>query len=356
MKARVGVIGAGIYGTKILKAFSFAAKMGDIELVALADLKEEVVDQQAKAFAIKGYLDYKEMLRKENLDAVAIVTPDFLHREITLEAAKYGVHVLVQKPLDTSSDGGRDMIRAARENNIMLFVDFHKRFDPAHMQLKNDIKNGKLGKIQYGYAYMEDKIVVPSVWFKNWAQHSSPAWFLGIHFYDLIYWLLESKPKKVYATANKDKLAGMGIDTYDSIQAKFEFENGAQFSMDSSWIIPDGFPSIVNQGIRVIGSDGMTEVDSQDRGVLSAFEDEAASIVSNPYAALEVERPFYGIAPQGYTFESMLYFTKLIGLLKNGMKLEQLEGAYPCGEEALVSTQMCEAVHQSVKSGQIIQL
>lgn len=356
MKPRVGVIGGGIYGTKILKAFSFAAKIGDIELVALADLKEEVVRQQAAAFGIKGYVDYKEMLRKEQLDAVAIVTPDFLHREITLEAAKHGVHVLVQKPLDTSSEGGLDMIRAAREQGIMLFVDFHKRFDPAHMQLKSDIKAGKLGSIQYGYAYMEDKIVVPSVWFKNWAQHSSPAWFLGIHFYDLIYWLLESKPERVYATGLKHKLVGMGIDTYDSIQAKFEFANGAQFSMDASWVLPNSFPSIVNQGIRVIGSDGMTEVDSQDRGVLSAFEDEAASIVSNPYAALEVEQPFYGVAPQGYTFESMLYFTKLIGLLKNGMTLEQLEGAYPNGEEALVSTQMCEAVHESLKTGQIIKL
>ncbi|MEF3312992.1 Gfo/Idh/MocA family oxidoreductase [Paenibacillus sp. GYB004] len=354
MKARIGVIGAGIYGTKILKAFSFAAKMGDIELVALADLKEEVVQQQAKAFGIKGYLDYKEMLQQEQLDAVAIVTPDFLHREITLEAAKYGVHVLVQKPLDTSTEGGLDMIQAARQNNIMLYVDFHKRFDPGHMQLKNDIKQGKLGHIQYGYAFMEDQIVVPSVWFKNWAQHSSPAWFLGIHFYDLIYWLLESKPTRVYATATKDKLIGMGIDTYDSIQAKFEFENGTQFSMDSSWILPVGFPSIVNQGIRLVGSDGISEVDSQDRGISSAFESEPTAIVLNPFAALEVERPFYGLAPQGYTFESMLYFTKLVGLLKNGMKLEQLEGAYPNGEEALVSTRMCEAVHQSVESGQII--
>ncbi|MBP1996515.1 Gfo/Idh/MocA family protein [Paenibacillus eucommiae] len=356
MKARLGIIGGGIYGTKMLKAFSFASKMEDIELVALADINEEVVNQQAKDFNIKGYLDYKEMLKKENLDAVAIVTPDFLHREITLEAVKYGVHVLVQKPLDTSSQGAQDMIKAARENDLMLFVDFHKRFDPAHMQLKNDIKHGKLGNIQYGYAHMEDKIVVPSVWLKNWAQHSSPAWFLGIHFYDLIYWLLASKPKRVYATAIKDKLIGMGIDTYDSIQAKFEFENGTHFSMDSSWILPNSFPSIVNQSIRLIGSNGMTEVDSQDRGVLSAFEDDATSIVSNPFAALEVERPFYGIAPQGYTFESMLYFTKLINLMKNGMKLEQLEGSYPCGEEALVSTQMCEAVHESIKINQVIQL
>jgi predicted dehydrogenase len=237
----------------------------------------------------------------------------------------------------------------------MLYVDFHKRFDPAHMQLKNDIRNGRLGKIQYGYAHMEDKITVPSVWFKNWAKYSSPAWFLGIHFYDLIQWLLESEPRKVYATGCKSKLAGMGIDTYDSIQARFEFENGAVFSMDSSWVIPDTFPSIVNQGIRVIGSEGISEVDSQDRGIISAFEDETAS-VSNPFAAFEVKRPLLGIVPQGYTYESMLYFTKLVNMLKNGTKLEELEGSYPSGEEALVSTRMCEAVHESIQLKQFINI
>ena len=356
MKARFGIVGAGIHGTKMLKAFSFVHKRGDIELVAIADINEEVVIQQAKEFNIKGYSDYKEMLKKENLDAIAIVTPDFLHREITLEAAKYGVHILVEKPLDTSSKGSLDMIRAARENNVMLFVDFHKRFDLAHIKLKEDIKKGKLGKIQYGYVHMEDKIIVPSVMLKNWVQYSSPAWFLGIHFYDLIYWLLESKPKRVYATAIKDKLIGMGIDTYDSIQAKFEFENGAQFSIDTSWIIANSFPSIVNQGIRVIGSNGIMEVDSQDRGVCSAFEDEATFVISNPFGALEVERPFYGVAPVGYIFGSMIYFTELVCMMKNGAKLEELNGAYPCGEEALVSTQMCEAVHESIKTGKIIEL
>jgi hypothetical protein len=69
---------------------------------------------------------------------------------------------------------------------------------------------------------------------------------------------------------------------------------------------------------------------------------------------IEIEKPIYGIVPQGYTYESMLYFTKLISMLKNGTKLEELEGSYPSGEEALVSTRMCEAVHESIRTKQII--
>ena len=79
------------------------------------------------------------------------------------------------------------MIQAAKDNHVMLYVDLHKRLDPAHIQLKNAIKSGKLGEIEYGYVCMEDKILVPTEWFKTWAKNSSPAWFIGIHFSDLIY-------------------------------------------------------------------------------------------------------------------------------------------------------------------------
>ena len=103
------------------------------------------------------------------------------------------------------------------------------------------IKEGKLGEIEYGYVCMEDKILVPSVWFKNWAQNSSPAWFIGIHFFDLIYWLLGEKPVRVYASGIKKKLTSMGIDTYDSLQSKFEFASGASITVDASWTFQTAF-------------------------------------------------------------------------------------------------------------------
>jgi predicted dehydrogenase len=355
MKARIGVIGGGVYGTTVLQALSTAHRMGQIELAALAEIKESVLKEQSEKFKVKGYLNYQDMLHKEKLDAVVVVTPDYLHREITREVADHGIHLLVQKPLDVTSEGALEMVRAAKENNVMLYVDFHKRHDPGHIQLKQAIKSGRLGKIQYGYVWMEDKILVPTVWFKNWAQYSSPAWFLGIHFFDLICWLLESKPKKIYATGVKDKLVGLNIDTYDSLQAKIEFENGAHFSVDTSWILPNNFPSLVNQGIRVVGSNGVWEVDSQDRGVFYAEEQDPGAVVPNYYSMIERDNPLYGPVVQGYIIESILYFTQLVNKLKAGAKLQDLAGCYPSGDEAVVSTQICEALHRSVETGKIIE-
>ncbi|MGI6004125.1 MAG: Gfo/Idh/MocA family protein [Christensenellales bacterium] len=357
MKPKIAVIGGGVYGTQVIKTYHTAHKEGLADFVAVCDINQKVLDELEKNYGVKGYLDYKEMLAQEELDGVAIVTPDYLHKQIANHCAEQGVHMLVQKPLDTTTAGAMEMVETANKNNVMMFVDFHKRYDPGHIQLKNDIQAGRLGKIQYGYVCMEDIILVPSVWFKTWAQHSSPVWFLGVHFYDLIYWLIRSKPVEVYATGVKHKLKSMGIDTYDSIQAKFKFENGEAFTVDASWILPNSFTAVVNQQIRVVGSEGMEEVDSQDRGLMAAFSSSASAVQANPYGKLEVEDMVYGgTRLMGYTLDSMIHFLKLLRLVKEGTPLQKLKPLYPTGEEAVVSTRMCEAVHESVESGKIVRI
>ncbi len=356
MKAKVGVVGAGTYGSVLINAYYGAHKRGEIELAAIADINPDTLSAMKAKYGMKGYLDYKEMFDQEGLDAVAVVTPDYLHEEVVLEAAKRGIHILAQKPLSTDIGQGKRMIQAAKENQVMLYVDFHKRFDPAHIQLRNAIRAGKLGEIEYGYVCMEDKILVPSEWFKTWAQNRSPAWFIGIHFFDLIYWLLGEKPVRVYATGVKKKLVSMGIDTYDSLQSKFEFPGGASITVDSSWILPNSFSSIVNQQIRLVGTEGFQEVDSQDRGVVAAYGSDSYSHVVNPYGNMMVDDPVAGPVPTGYCIESMLAFLQLVNRMKEGTSLKELAGLYPNGDEALVSTVMCQYAHESARTGKILEI
>ena len=341
----------------MINAYYGAHKRGEIDLVAVADVSEAALERIKDAYGIKGYLDYKDMFDKESLDAVAIATPDFLHEACVIEAAKKRIHILSQKPLSTDIDAGKRMIEAAKSSAVMLYVDFHKRFDPGHIQLKRAIKEGKLGEIEYGYVCMEDKILVPTEWFKSWAHRSSPAWFIGIHFYDLIYWLLEEKPHRVYATGHKKKLLSLGIDCYDAIEAKFEFPGGATISVDSSWILPNSFASVVNQQIRLVGTNGLQEVDSQDRGIVAAYESDATNKVINPYGQIMVEDSAAGQVPAGYTIESMFYFLRLVGRMKSeNLSPQELNADYPSGDQALVSTIMCQKAHESALCGRVIEV
>jgi len=353
MTVRVGVVGGGRFGTNHLRTFRQLEHSGRVKLAALADVSAKVLEEQHKAFGVRGYQKYQEMLSNEDLDAITVVTPDHLHREIAIAAANAGKHILVEKPLDVTVGGCNEIIDSANKNKVLLQVDFHKRFDPDFIELKRAIDSNRLGDIEYGYAWMEDTIEVPSKWFPKWAPNSSPAWFLGIHFYDLVRWLIGSMPKRAYATGIKRKLSSMGVDTYDSIQAKVEFSNGSSFFFDTSWIIPESFPAIVNQGLRVVGSEGIWEVDSQNRGVEACTTSEGTKTF-NTHFIREGKDKFGRNAFYGYGIDSIADFVENIEYLRSGGKVQDLAGRYASGEEGRIATSIAVAVHRSVENGMAV--
>ncbi|MFV0335227.1 MAG: Gfo/Idh/MocA family protein [Tropicimonas sp.] len=351
---RIGVVGGGIYGTQMLKCFAGQQRLGRVELAAVADLDTEVLGRHAERYGTEGYTDYTVMLTEARLDAVAVATPDHLHAPVIREAVKHGLHIISQKPLDVDSTRSRELVDLCDAAGLLLYVDFHKRFDPGHIRLRNEIAAGDLGRLQYASVQMEDRIEVPTEWLRSWAARSSPSWFLGVHFYDLVHFLTGLEPVRVLASGYKGKLESMGLaGAWDSIQAKVEYEGGFSVNYDLSWILPKSFPTIVNQGIHIVGEEGMAEVDSQDRGYLSAYSRHAASVVANPFSSLEYEHPIFGTATEGYTFTSMSYFIDILNALDSGHSLASLKGSYPDGHAALVSTRIGEAVARSILSGQI---
>ncbi len=265
------------------------------------------------------------------------------------------MHVLVEKPLDVTIEGCNALVAIAREKTLLLQVDFHKRYDPYHGELAKLVSEGVLGKIEYGYAHMEDKIVVPRDWFPRWAKDSSPAWFLGVHFYDLISWIVKSNAKTVYATGFKDKLSSLGIDTYDSIQAKIVFQNGSSFTVDSSWILPESFESTVNQGIRVIGTEGMMEIDSQNRGAQSCTTKEGMA-THNMGFFHETSDASGNTIYSGYGIESIADFAYNLNRILDGGQPQSLSGIFWDGEQATQATRIAVAVHKSVSSGKVVEV
>jgi predicted dehydrogenase len=352
--ARIGVIGVGTFGINHLRCFRQLGYLGIAELVAAADINEEVLAEREAEFGMKAYTDYEEMLAKEELDGVTVVTPDPLHKDIVIACAEAGKHILCEKPLDVTTDGCQEMIDAAASNNVLLQVDFHKRFDEYHLEMKSKIAAGDIGKVQYGYSHMEDRIEVPRDWFPGWARNSSPAWFLGIHFYDLARFLLEANGVRVWATGVKDKLVSLGVDTYDSIQAKVEFSSGACVAFDNAWILPDGFEAIVNQGIRLVGDKGMIECDSQDRGTVSCSEDAGMATHNMSFLRQRTDKQGREVW-DGYGITSIADFAENVNVLLDGGKLEDL-APYPSGVDGLEATRIAAGVHESLEAGGIVEL
>ncbi|MFP3902916.1 MAG: Gfo/Idh/MocA family protein [Armatimonadota bacterium] len=351
---RVGVVGVGTFGINHLRCFRQMEYNGEAQLVAAADVNEELLNERTEEFDFIPYTSHQEMLEKEDLDCITVVTPDPYHKEITIDAANAGVHVLSEKPLDVTVEGCQEMIEAADHNGVLLMVDFHKRYDEYHIAMKQKLQAGDLGEIEYGYAHMEDRIEVPKDWFTGWAQNSSPAWFLGIHFYDLARFLLEAEPVKVWATGVKKKLASYDIDTYDSVSAKVQFDNDATVAFDSSWILPYEFEAIVNQGIRLVGTDGLLECDSQDRGTVTCCEDEGMMTHNESFLRQRYDKQGREIF-QGYGMDSIADFARNVNLLLDGGSIEDI-GDYPSGWDGLQATKIAAGVHESLETGELVDL
>ena len=349
---KIAVIGVGKFGTNLLNVFSQLERNNRCKLAAICDVNEELLSGQSKKYNTKGYVDYKDMLEKESLDAVAIATPDPFHKEPVIYCAQRNKNIFVEKPMDTTVEGCREMIEVCDKSGVLLQVDFHKRYDPYHKELRKVVQEGQLGRVEYGYSHMEDRIEVPSKWFTKWAEKSSPVWFLGIHFYDLARWILNTKGKSVYAVGKKWKLKSMGIDTYDSVNAMIEFENGAVITFDTSWIIPEGFEAIVNQGIRLVGEKGLMECDSQDRGMSGCFENEGVKTYNMGFLS-EGKDKFGNVRFSGYGMESIADFVDNIEYLEKGGTIENIKNSVSgLGEDGLEATKIACAVHKSLETGQ----
>ncbi len=356
MAVKIAIIGAGKFGEVHLKVFKQLDMMGVVELKAFSTIKQSEIDEFAPKYGVKGYLDYKEMLRKEEIDGVTVVTPDFLHREIAVYAANQGKHILVEKPLDVTVDGCTEIIETAKKNNVLLEVDFHKRFDPDHIAVEKGVKAGTLGEILYCSAFMEDRIEIPTEWFPNWAPKGSPGWFLGSHFVDLMLWITKSAGTSVYTCGSKKTLLNdYGIDMYDSVSALIKLKNGASFCMDTSWILPRGFEAVVNQGMRIVGTKGVWEVDSQDRGARSCSESEGMRTWNNNFMREETDKQGRTVY-KGYGVDSIADFAYNVEFLQQGGSIAELAGKYPAGEDGREVTRICAAIHESLASGEVVKL
>jgi len=352
---KLGIIGLGKFGTNILNTYLQLEREGLCKLVAVCDINEKILEEKVKKYNLKGYKDYREMIEKEEFDGIAVATPDPFHKGPVIYAANKKIHVFVEKPLDITVEGCIEMIEVCKKNNVLLQVDFHKRFDPFHIAIKKDIDEGKIGKIEYGSVHMEDKIIVPRDWFPNWASKSSPVWFLGVHFFDLLRYLLRSNGKSVFAKGIKNKLKSIGINSFDSVCGILEFENGAIFSFEFSWILPENFESIVNQGLKIVGEKGIIECDSQDRGTRVFYEN--YGVMSYNPVFINESKKRGKIVYSGYGIESIADFVYNIKYIKEGYKIDDLKGEISAfGEDGLEVTKIAVSVHESIEKGKEIKI
>ncbi len=191
---RVGIVGLAGIGQQHLRVMS---AMEEYDVVALCDIREEVLRQRAEGLSVGCYTDFAEMLERETLDAVSLCTPPACHLPHTRLAAARGIHVLAEKPMAPDAVQCQAMIDACAEKGVVLMVAHKKRFVRAYRRLR-ELAEGPLGRIEvlmhrYPHPWMPE-----TDWF--WAEDDGggPLVENAVHAADLLRFLL-GDIERVYA-------------------------------------------------------------------------------------------------------------------------------------------------------------
>ncbi|EDP11695.1 Gfo/Idh/MocA family protein [Amedibacillus dolichus] len=334
-KITVGVVGAGIYGNYHIHTFICDP---NVERVVFCDLNEERRCATSKKYNVTGYATVKEMIHAEKLDAVSIATPDPYHFEPAKDAIEAGIkYLLIEKPLATTIEECEEILRLAERHNVKISVDFHKRWDPAYNCIKDEIQKDK-EKVIRGYMALDDIIDVPKKWF-TWTDKSSPAWFLGVHCYDLIRYITGSEVEKVYASGNKEILEKEGYHTWDNIQTILTMKDGSNWTVETSWILPNTYPKS-NDGQLVILTENKYFKNESYRGV-KYFTEKKENIPNYIFMNFDEH------SASGFGLEPMQEF---ISDIIN--EREFRTSAY----DGLQATRIAQAVHESAETGKVVYL
>ncbi|TDF99473.1 Gfo/Idh/MocA family protein [Paenibacillus piri] len=252
-KVRVGIIGTG--GIGMSKHLPSLSKLPQVEITAFCDLVEEKARQAAQTFGAANsgvYTDYRKLLEDRSIDVVHVCTPNSSHAEITVAALEAGKHVMCEKPMAISSADARLMLQASKRTGKKLSIGYQNRFRPDSLVLKSLCEQGEFGDIYLGKAFALRRRGVPTwgVFLDKELQGGGPLIDIGTHALDLTLWMMDNyKPVSVTGSVlhklGNTKNAANTWGPWDPDKFKVEdsafgfikMENGAVITLEASWAL-----------------------------------------------------------------------------------------------------------------------
>ena len=188
-----GVLGVGVIGCGMISVNHFKAlkQVGNARLTAVCDIDPRALEKAAREQDVRGYADYHDLLRDENVDVVHICTPHYLHAPMAIDALNAGKHVLCEKPMAIRAADGQRMLEAALDNEKQLGVCFQNRYNAASKRIRALLDGGEMGAVLGGSAIVTwdrgEDYYARGAWRGRWETEGGAVLInQAIHTFDLL--------------------------------------------------------------------------------------------------------------------------------------------------------------------------
>lgn len=361
-KLRFGIIGCG--GIAHSKHFPALAKLSDeLEITAFCDIEIDRAKEAAEQYGSTGALvtaDYKELLNDKSIDVVHVLTPNISHSFITVDALEADKHVMCEKPMAINYEEAKKMLDAAKRTGKKLTIGYQNRFRSDSLVTYDACQKGELGEIYFAKAHAIRRKGVPTwgVFPDKEKQGGGPLIDIGTHALDLTLWFMDNyKPKMVlgstYQKLKDNPMANMfglwnpeTFETEDSAFGLIKMENGATIFLEAAWALNMIQPKEAQ--VTLCGTEAGAEMFGK------AYLDEGYVVFNKAeHNQLEQTQPSEAGGVFGFSGESNeqrdVEARQWVDAIKNG------KDAMVKPEQAIVVTQILEAIYKSAETGKVVE-
>jgi len=258
---KVAIIGAGFMGRMHAQVYR---NLNRAKLTAIADSDLEKARLLADKYEATAYFSLEELLNEENIDAVDICLPTFLHKEYVIKAAQRGKDILCEKPIALTLEDAEEMIQTAKKARVKLMIAQVIRFWPEYVKLKKIYKTGELGRL---LSITLTRLSPTPTWvWDNWATDvkRSGGALLDLHIHDTDYLLyLLGKPLFLVSRVSSGRLK------YAHVFTAFTFPHKVIAFTEGGWDMPDNFP--FTMAYTALFEKGVVEFNSRNEKTLAIY-------------------------------------------------------------------------------------
>jgi UDP-N-acetyl-2-amino-2-deoxyglucuronate dehydrogenase len=249
-----GIVGTGVIATTHADAI---AAIPGATLVAVTDAAPERAAAFAAARGCATEPDLSALLARDDIDVVSVCVPSGRHAEVGAAAAAAGKHLVVEKPIDVSLAAADRLIDAVRAAGVALTVISQHRFDPGLIELRRLVDEGALGRLVLGEAatkwYRSQGYYDSADWRGTWALDGGALMNQGIHYADLLRWIMGPVTEVTAMSATEDH----DMEAEDTSLALLRFASGAVGTIVSGTAVYPGFA----QRLEISGTNGTVVIE-----------------------------------------------------------------------------------------------